>query len=347
MRSPLIFDTKHPKWMIAIKILQIIGSARARKIASRLKICDIEKFLLLMKLLVMADLFDMDLSSLISEINSKDELKKIIGSKEILEIQYFYRMHSNIDHKVIYTFFRRLIKPKRRSRQKRPKTVIIDTTSIVLDLNTWRNRFRIGKTGKQYKYSYDPSRGYYVGFKLILAISLDFEILGFEIYENSPNDSKILIPFVENLYKSKIISSRCIIICDKGFTSKRNYHILINRFYVVPLIYPRKNTNINRILDSLNPPLDAFFYNKYKLKLWTEIVSKFKELITKWEFFKEIRSKIEDIFNIAKSSIGMDRIHQYTTPSVKKNVSRKIFLSAELIYLSNMLNISPKAISVL
>jgi len=67
----------------------------------------------------------------------------------------------------------------------------------------------------------------------------------------------------------------------------------------------------------------------------------------KMGIFKEIRSKIEDIFNIAKSSIGMDRIHQYTTPSVKKNVSRKIFLSAELIYLSNMLNISPKAISVL
>lgn len=159
-----------------------------------------------------------------------------------------------------------------------------------------------------------------------MAISTNFEILGFEIYENSPNDLKLLISLVEKRSKSKIICSIDIIVCYKGFTSKQNYQVLINRFYLVPVIYPRKNTNINKILNSLNPPLDAFFFhNKYKIKLWLKIKSLFKKLIAKWEDFKEIRSKIEDIFNISKNSLAMDYAHQYAPQSVKKKVAREVF----------------------
>jgi hypothetical protein len=40
--SPLIPDIKHPKWIIAIKILETIASPRAKRIASRIKIYDID-----------------------------------------------------------------------------------------------------------------------------------------------------------------------------------------------------------------------------------------------------------------------------------------------------------------
>jgi hypothetical protein len=53
-------------------------------------------------------------------------------------------------------------------------------------------------------------------------------------------------------------------------------------FDVIPIIYPKKNINIDKIIDDLNPPLDIFFHNKYKLKLWLKIVSDFKKLIAKW-----------------------------------------------------------------
>ncbi len=126
----------------------------------------------------------------------------------------------------------------------------------------WRNKHRIGKSGKKYRYSYGPSIGYYVGFKLILAINQENELLGFDIFKDSPNDSKMLIPFVEKLFRSKIIRSEDIIVCDKGFTSKANYMIIINRFNVVPIIYPRKNTNLDKIIRDLNPPLELFFAKK-------------------------------------------------------------------------------------
>jgi|APFre7841882654_1041346.scaffolds.fasta_scaffold81781_1 hypothetical protein len=342
--SPLIPDITHPKWIIAIKLLEIIGSPRARKMASRLKISDIDNYLLSIKFLVLSDLFERDISSLISEINANSKLRKLLGIKSHINPQYIYRFHSKLDYNLTYDFFKKLFSFRRVYRRKRHDIIIVDTTSIAIDLNLWRNKHKIGKENKKYKYAYDHSRGYYVGFKLILAINEDFEVLGFEIHENSPHDSKLLISFLEKLVQSRIVRFGDIIVCDKGFTSKQNYQVLINRFYVVPVVYPKKNTNIDKIIDSFNPPLDAFFHNKRKLNLWLEIVAAFKKLIAKWEDFKIIRSNIEDLFNIAKNSLGMKQIHQYTKLSVKKKVARIIFLSQELVYLFDEQNIDVKAI---
>jgi hypothetical protein len=93
--------------------------------------------------------------------------------------------------------------------------------------------------------------------------------------------------------------------------------------------------------------LEIFFNNKYKLKLWLKIASDFKKLIAQWEDFKLIRSGIEDLFNIAKNSLGMKQIHQYTKSSVEKKVARILFLSQTLIYLLDEQNIEIKAIPFL
>jgi hypothetical protein len=345
--SPLIPDVNHPKWIIAIKILEIIASNRAKKIAGRLKISDIDNFLLSIKLLMLSDLFERDISGLILEINANTELRNLMKVNSKIKPQFIYRLHSKLDYRLTYNFFRILFASKRISRRKKAEIIIVDTTSIVIDLNMWRNKHKIGKKNKKYKYAYDHSSGYYVGFKLILAISQHFQILGFEIHENSPHDSKLLVSFVEKLIRSRIIIPRDIIVCDKGFTSKQNYQVLINRFYVIPIIYPKKNTNIDKIIDSLNPPLDLFFYNKYKLKLWLRIIRDFKKLIAKWYDFKLIRSGIEDLFNLAKNSLGMKQIHQYTRHSVEKKVARIIFLSQKLIHLFDEQNIEIKAIPFL
>ena len=344
MLSPLIPDIKHPKWIIVIKILEIIASPRAKKIAGRLKISDIDNFLLSIKLLVLSDLFERDISNLISEINVNPELKKLLRINSEIKPQSIYKLQSKLDYSLTYSFFRRLFSTKRISRRKKAEIIIVDTTSIVIDLNTWRNKQRIGKENKKYKWSYDHSSGFYVGFKLILAINQDLEILGFEIHENSPHDSKLLVSFIEKLFRSKRIKIGDIIVCDKGFTSKRNYQVLINRFYVIPIIYPKKNTNIDKIINSLNPPLDIFFYNKYKLKIWLKIVGDFKKLIAKWENFKLIRSEIEDLFNITKNSLGMKQIHQYIKLSVEKKVAWIIFLSQKFVHLFEEQNIEIKSI---
>ena len=344
MLSPLIPDIRHPKWAIVVKLLEIIASPKARKIAGRLKISDVNNFLTSIKVLILADLFERDISRLVSEINYNAELKKLLGIDSELKASEIYKLQSNLDYNLIYQFLKHSFQPKKRIRNKKQESIIIDTSSIVIDLNMWRNRHKIGKDNKKYKYSYGPSIGYYVGFKLILAINQDNELLGFEIFKDSPNDSKLLIPFVEKLFRSRIIKPGDIIICDKGFTSKANYQTIINRFNVIPIIYPRKNTNLDKIIRDLNPPLELFFAKKYNMPIWKGVVANFKKLIYNWEDFKVIRSNIEDFFNIAKNFLSMDRNHQYTKVSIEKRVARIIFLTQKLIYLLDELNIDKRAI---
>jgi len=54
MLSPLIPDNRHPKWAIVLKILEIVASPRAKKIAGRLKIYDKNNFLLSIKVLILS-----------------------------------------------------------------------------------------------------------------------------------------------------------------------------------------------------------------------------------------------------------------------------------------------------
>ena len=294
--------------------------------------------------MILSDLFERDVSRLVYEINDNLELKRLLGTNLELKAKDIYKLQSNLDYTLVFQFFKLLFRRKRRIRNKKQEFIIIDTSSIEIDLNMWRNRYKIGKIDKKYKYSYNPSIGYYVGFKLILAINKDNELLGFEIFKDSPNDSKLLIPFVEKLFHARIIKPGDILVCDKGFTSKSNYQIIINRFNVIPIIYPRKNTNLDRVIRDLNPPLKLFFAKKYKMPIWKNVVANFKKLIHDWEAFKAIRSNIEDFFNIAKNFLGMKRNHQYTQVSVEKKVARIIFLTQKMIKLLDELNIDKRSI---
>ena len=200
IKSPLIQDSESPKWVIAKFILKAIGSGRAKKTASRLKIPDVERFICIIKVIMIADLFERAYYDFILELKDNEKLKRFLDLKEIPDLEYVYKLHSKLDIEDISTFFRGIFKVSKRRRQKGRRYVLIDATPIKIDLNTWRNRGRIGKGGKPYKWSYYPSDGYYVDFKLIVAIYAEnYELLGYELYDGCPNDSTTLIPFLEKL----------------------------------------------------------------------------------------------------------------------------------------------------
>jgi len=221
-----------------------------------LKIPDVKIFLDCIKILILSDTFELDYSYVISEIQTNKKLKSFMELKYVPEIEYLYKYISKLDSNCINIFFRNVFKVTSNTNRKGRKYVIIDSTAIPIDINTWRKRFKIGKN-KKYAWSYSSSDGYYVGYKLILAIdAITFEILGFELYKGSPNDAKLLEKFVENLCTSKKLRMGDFVICDRGFTSMQNYHILISRFLLIPMIFARKNTDLKQLLDTLTPPLD-------------------------------------------------------------------------------------------
>ncbi len=227
MEIPLIPDLSNPKWLIVQEVLKSIGSAHAKKVASRLNIPDVKVFLDCIKILILSDTFELDYSYVISEIQANKKLKSFMELKNVPEIEYLYRYISKLDSNCINTFFRNVFNSKVASNNHNQgrKYVIIDTTAIPIDINIWRKRFKIGKD-KKYRWSYSSSCGYYVGCKLILAIdAITYDILGFEIYDGSPNDAKLLERFIEHLCNSRKLRMGDFVICDRGFTSMLNYHI--------------------------------------------------------------------------------------------------------------------------
>ena len=340
MKPPLIPDLENQKWVIAQFILEAIGSKRAKKTASRLKIPDVEQFIDIMKVITIADLFGRAYSDFILELKENKKLKIFVGVKEIPDLKYLYRLHSKLDVKAISTFFRGIFKESTRRRQKRRRYILIDATPIKIDLNTWRNMGRIGKDEKPYKWSYYPSEGYYVGFKLIVAIDTEnYELLGYELHNGCPNDAKILISFLEKLYSSKKMIRGDFIICDKGYSSMKNYIATINRFFVVPIIYLRKNTNMKRIEANLVPPLDVWAGKAYLLDIRKKIRRDFLRLIEEWEAFRGKRNRIEILFDIVKNTLGLKSLHQYTGRSVEKRVCRTFHLAFCLIHLAGGMGI--------
>jgi len=60
-------------------------------------------------------------------------------------------------------------------KRKRGKAIIIgDTTNLTVDINRFRKKYKSEDLkDKDYKWAYSRSKGYYIGTKLVLAISLD------------------------------------------------------------------------------------------------------------------------------------------------------------------------------
>jgi len=129
MLSPLIPDIRHPKWAIVVKLLEIIASPKARKIAGRLKISNVNNFLTSIKVLILADLFERDISRLVSEINDNAELKKLLGIDSELKACEIYKLQSNLDYNLIYQFLKHSFQPKKRTRNKKQESIIIELIS--------------------------------------------------------------------------------------------------------------------------------------------------------------------------------------------------------------------------
>ncbi|VVB63755.1 Uncharacterised protein [uncultured archaeon] len=66
-----------------------------------------------MKILVLSNLFERDIKSLISEIKMYPELSRLLKLNSSIEAQDIYRYLSNTKYDVISTFFNRLFQLKK------------------------------------------------------------------------------------------------------------------------------------------------------------------------------------------------------------------------------------------
>ena len=131
---------------------------------------------------------------------------------------------------------------------------------------------------------------------------------------------------MEEFRRRRILKQRDVLILDKGFYAYGNYLIGINRYRIVPLIFPRSNFRMERLDGPLSYPLSIF--NSKNLarerRLFKALKAKLLNLLESWQNFKSERSIIEDVFKLAKS-MSLRRLHRYTMKSVYKFAALKSF----------------------
>lgn len=156
------------------------------------------------------------------------------------------------------------------------------------------------------------------------------------IHEGSPHDSKIFTEILEELRRRRLLRRGDTLIMDKGYYSYQNNQLGVSKFKIVPLIFPKSNFKLKKVLDTLSYPLHVYRNSKLDKKIkkfFSDLMEDFKDKISSWHRFKKIRSVIEDMFKIAKKSLSLNKIHRYTQKSVAKHASLNVLLLGTIITL--------------
>jgi len=82
--------------------------------------------------------------------------------------------------------------------------------------------------------------------------------VAFLLHQGSPGDAKIYEEILEELKRRRIARDGDTIIFDKGYYGYKNYAMIISRFKLIPVIFPRKNFKMEKLMSMLSYPISIF-----------------------------------------------------------------------------------------
>ena len=333
----LNFSKKDSKFILLGKVFKHIDSKKAQKIYSRNGIKNTKLMSISIKLVFLSMFYQYDLSKVVNELKKNKRLKKFLkiegkspDPEQIYEYlsRYSPEQYANITNSIIRTVDRR--------NKRKYSTYIVDATPVACDINYIRKHVTQEQLEKlKLKWGYSTTKGHYIGFKVTMMLNKDTLCpVCIIINPGAPHDSTLFEPILQEAKRRRIIKNKDRILFDKGYYSYENYQIGINKFKIVPVIFPKSNFNLKKLADQLSYPLDVFKQNKnihYMKKLLQHLKHILIEKLKNWENLKPVRGIIEDFFKVSKQAFGMGEFHNYTTKSITKNIYLCILLTTLVI----------------
>ena len=93
------------------------------------------------------------------------------------------------------------------------------------------------------------------------------------------------------LKRRRLLKKGQLVIADKGFYSACNYLIGINKYKIVPLIFPRKKPTLKVLKEKIINPLDYSDHGNKSGAIFQELRERLFELLLTWEGFRRTRWK--------------------------------------------------------
>ena len=225
MYLPLIPDSKDAKWIMLKKILKFFDTRTAKKILAREKI-NPEKGIAAVKIVLTSMFFSKNIAYVVSELKTREKLRTFLKIEEVPDKTMLYRFLSRMEEKSFVNVILRILNKQCRKRRRGRAFIIIDSTDVQLDINYFRRRIKKEDLeDKEFKWGYSPSKGYYIGYKLTIAIDQrSLMPLAFLLHEGSPNDAKFGQILKE--LKKRIIREGDVLIADKLLQLQKLLEIL-------------------------------------------------------------------------------------------------------------------------
>jgi len=291
VRLPVIPVKGDEKWEILSKIIDKLESRETKKALARNGITPVNKAIKMLKVIILAMFFELDVSYAVSEVNKRLELRKFLRIEEEVKLRAVYSFMAEFEADQFINFVFSILNANSKKSRSRPSILILDWTDISLDLNPFRKR---DLNNKPYKWGYS-TKGFFLGMKMMILI--DYRTLTplfFHVYPANVHESRIYPLILEMLKRKRLIRFGDAIIMDRGFYAYKNYLIGI-RYGIVPLIIPRKNFRLEKLEGLISYPL--FIFNSKNVE---KEKRRYKKLVKRLfeglkENLKKLRSIIEDV----------------------------------------------------
>ena len=272
--------------------------------------------------------FDYTVSNIVNELNHSSKLRKFAGfSNEIPAAEQIYEYMSRYSAeqycKIVNSTLMRFNKENRGTYNR----FIADATPSACDFNNDKHFIPKEHLEKlNLKWGFSTTKGHFIGFKVTVVLNeKTMAPVSILIHSGAPNDSKIFDEVLQDLQKRQIIKRKDIILFERGYYGYKNYQIGINKYKIVPIIFPKESYREEKLKGQMSYPMEIFSRNKKAKKLKKDInciASILYQELRNWKDLKPIRGIIEDFFKVAKDAFGLGEFHSYTVESM----SRKIYL---------------------
>ena len=324
LQPGLNYDKHDPKFILLGKVFKFIENEKIKDIYNHYGITKRSTFVIYLKIFFMHIFFSYRISDVVNELNRSSKLRKFAGISEVPNENQVYEYLSRYDPetycKIVNSILRKFFKPHKR----RKDVYITDATPVECDINILRKYITQKHLKKlRLKFGYSNSKGYFIGYKVTVVLEKTTRTpVSILIHPGAPNDSKIFDEVLKELKRRSLIKPKDLIYFDRGYFSYENYKIGINKYKIIPVIFPKDIFKINKFQDQMSYSL-MVYKNKKEIKenkkLFRHLMSLLLIKLKNWKDYKPIRGIIEDFFKAAKGAFGLGKFHSFTDKSMYKN----------------------------
>ena len=186
VRLPVIPVEGDEKWELLSKIIDKLESRETKKDLARNKITPV-KAIKLLKVIILAIFFELEISYAVSEVNKRYELRKFLRVEDEVKLKSVYSFMSKFESEQFVNLVFSILNVNSKRRRKKTSLLILDWTDISLDLNPFRRR---DLKNKPYKWGYS-TKGFFLGMKMMILI--DYRTLTplfFHVYPANVHESR-------------------------------------------------------------------------------------------------------------------------------------------------------------